>query len=199
MAGQGGARHPQWGKASELFNPVRHGRIQINGIPGDARETNKKYDNQHQQQQQQQLMYQFCKEQLAVLPVASHFKGFVRSRRGAQSMSGRGRGNGRGRGRGRVQAGVSDGDTMEITNALPTGLNSAHHAHMDKVRAALEARWPELSTTEPLDIKHGGSQAVFRMDSFTKAFTSRGFYVATGNAAWLDPPLPSGAHALHGA
>ena len=142
------------------------------------------YDKQHQQQQQQQLMYQFCKEQLAVLPVASHFKGFVRSRRGAQSMSGQGgRGRGKGRGRGR---GVSDGDAMEITNALPTGLNSAHHAHMDKVRAALDARWPELSTTEPLEIKHGGSQAVFRMDSFTKALTSRGFYVAAGNATWVD-------------
>ena len=33
MAGHGGARHPQWGKASELVNPVRHGRVQINGIP----------------------------------------------------------------------------------------------------------------------------------------------------------------------
>ena len=99
-------------------------------------------------------------------------------------MSGQGcRGRGKGRGRGR---GVSDGDAMEITNALPTVLNSAHHAHMDKVRAALDARWPELSTTEPLEIKHGGSQAVFRMDSFTKALTSRGFYVAAGNAAWVD-------------
>ena len=96
-------------------------------------------------------------------------------------QGGRGRGKGRGRGRG-----VSDGDAMEITNALPTGLNSAHHAHMDKVRAALDARWPELSTTELLEIKHGGSQAVFRMDSFTKALTSRGFYVAAGSAAWVD-------------